>query len=152
MLQESPLTLKGGVTPRVQIYKSESHKLHQAFVPVHTNNKPETIIKGSPVCLTQQGNVTKFNSTNPYLGIAATDSINPAYGAQRNYPIEVTVMMEGFAVVNWIASEDLQAGYVSPVNYTDGDHTTKCEQAENATQFIALHPAEEGEIVQVLVK
>lgn len=44
-LDQKPLTIMGEKTPRVVIYKSESHKLHEAFC-VKTGNK---IIKGMPV-------------------------------------------------------------------------------------------------------
>ena len=30
-----------------------------------------------------------------YLGVAVTDNVNPAYQPQRNFPVEVTVAMEG---------------------------------------------------------
>lgn len=41
----------GGTTPRVVIYKSESHKLHQAF-PVKDSVK---IYAGNPVAITTDG-------------------------------------------------------------------------------------------------
>lgn len=154
-LQESPMTLKGGVTPRVQVYKSESHKLHQAFNPKVTSGTAATIIKGAPVKLETDGTISPFTGSGMYLGIAVTDSINPAYGEQRSYPTEVTVMVEGFVIVNWVANADISnAGYVTPISTapTAADHTVKCEASQSDTNFIALHPADEGEVVQVLVK
>ena len=45
------LTLYGQKTPRVSIYKHESHKLHQAF----NVKEGATIVQGMPVALTKEG-------------------------------------------------------------------------------------------------
>ena len=88
----------GGTTPRVVIYKSESHKLHQAF-PVKASVK---IYAGNPVAITADGTIellTKSNEAN-YLGIAVTDNINPAYKESANAgPVEVTVAVQGFMII-----------------------------------------------------
>lgn len=73
----------GGTTPRVVIYKSESHKLHQAFL---VNKASVKIYAGNPVAITADGTIellTKANEAN-YLGIAVTDNNNPAYKESAN--------------------------------------------------------------------
>ena len=110
-MTETPMTLVGQKTPRAVIYKSESHKLHQAFC-VKSATK---IVKGQPVKLEADGTISPYTGTGVYLGIAVTDNVNPAYQAQRNSPVEVTVMVEGFAIVNWVAAADsTPAGYLTP--------------------------------------
>ena len=83
----------GGTTPRVVIYKSESHKLHQAF-PVKASVK---IYAGNPVAITADGTIellTKDNEAN-YLGIAVTDNTNPAYKESANAgPVEIGTGMD----------------------------------------------------------
>ena len=39
-------------------------------------------------------------ATQVYLGVAVTDNVNPAYQPQRNFPVEVTVAMEGYMICN----------------------------------------------------
>lgn len=102
----------GGTTPRVVIYKSESHKLHQAF-PVKAS---VNIYAGNPVAITSEGTIellTKGNEAN-YLGIAVTDNINPAYKESANAgSVEVTVAVQGFMIINAISAEaNLNAGPV----------------------------------------
>ena len=108
--QDQPMTLFGEKTPRAVIYKSESHKLHQAFC-VKEN---KVIHQGMPVALDTDGNIEPYipdgDGSQVYLGIAVTDNINPAYQAQRNFPVEVTVAVEAFMVVNWVRSEERRVG------------------------------------------
>ena len=46
----------GGRTPQAVIYKSESHKLHQAF-PVKSG---DTIVQGQPVKLNDDGTISPY--------------------------------------------------------------------------------------------
>lgn len=156
--REVPLTLGGEITPRVVIYKSESHKLHQAFVPKLVSEEGTErvkIIQGQPVALTADGEIEVYTGANGqiYLGIAATDSVNPAYPAKRNYPIEVTVMVEAFAICNYVSKEEMSCGYVKPTGDTLNNHFTIVEASEDETKFIAINPADEAnEVVQVLIR
>lgn len=149
----------GGTTPRVVIYKSESHKLHQAF-PVKA---PVKIYAGNLVAITAEGTIellTKDNEAN-YLGIAVTDSINPAYKESANADsVEVTVAIQGFMIINAIAETALSAGPVEIGTGMDANHYfTKFKtfpQADAATRpvnFISLTEAsEKDELIQVLCK
>ena len=151
----------GGTTPRVVIYKSESHKLHQAF-PVKDSVK---IYAGNPVAITTEGTIellTKDNEAN-YLGIAVTDNNNPAYKESVNAgPVEVTVAVQGFMIINAISEAALDAG---PVEISTGmdatNHFTKFKtftqaDAASATRpvnFISLTKAlAKDELIQVLCK
>lgn len=154
----------GGTTPRVVIYKSESHKLHQAF-PVKDSAK---IYAGNPVAITADGKIeflTKGNEAN-YLGIAVTDNINPAYKGSANAgPVEVTVAVQGFMIINAISENPLNAG---PVEIgTDMDATTNpnhftkfktftqadADAATRPVNFISLTKASaKDELIQVLCK
>ena len=101
------MTLFGERTPRAVIYKSESHKLHQAF-----NVKADTkIVQGMAVALGTDGLIEPFipggAGSQVYLGIAVTDNVNPAYQPQRNFPVEVTVAVQGYMILNWVAKEAL---------------------------------------------
>lgn len=144
------LTLFGERTPRAVIYKSESHKLHQAF-----NVKAgEKIVQGMPVALNEDGLI--YPCTNPYtqvyLGVAVTDNVNPAYQPQRNFPVEVTVAVEGYMICNWVSNETIEAGYVTPNGKLLNDRFVKANQGVS-TPFIALNPTEEAnEVIQVLIK
>lgn len=145
------LTLFGERTPRAVIYKSESHKLHQAF-----NVKAgEKIVQGMPVALNEEGLIYPCTdtATQVYLGVAVTDNVNPAYQPQRNFPVEVTVAMEGYMICNWVSNEEnIEAGYVTPNGELLNDRFVKANQA-TSTPFIALNPAEEAnEVIQVLIK
>lgn len=151
----------GGTTPRVVIYKSESHKLHQAFPVKDSVN----IYAGNPVAITTDGTIellTKSNEGN-YLGIAVTDNINPAYKESANAgPVEVTVAVQGFMIINAISEAALDAG---PVEISTGmdttNHFTKFKtftQADAAAatrpvNFISLTKASaKDELIQVLCK
>lgn len=146
------LTLFGERTPRAVIYKSESHKLHQAF----NVKAEEKIVQGMPVALNKEGLIYPCTNTDTqvYLGVAVTDNVNPAYQPQRNFPVEVTVAMEGYMICNWVSSnEDIDAGYVTPEGTLLNDRFVKANQATSPSQFIALNPAEEAnEVIQVLIK
>lgn len=149
----------GGTTPRVVIYKSESHKLHQAF-PVKASVK---IYAGNPVAITADGTIellTKDNEAN-YLGIAVTDNINPAYKESANAgSVEVTVAVQGFMIINAISEAALNAGPVEIGTGMDAtNHFTKFKtftQAAAATRlvnFISLTKASaKDELIQVLCK
>lgn len=149
----------GGTTPRVVIYKSESHKLHQAF-PVKASVK---IYAGNPVAITIDGTIellTKDNEAN-YLGIAVTDNNNPAYKESANAgSVEVTVAVQGFMIINAISEAALNAGPVEiGAGMDDTNHFTKFKtftQAEAATRpvnFISLTKASaKDELIQVLCK
>lgn len=151
----------GGTTPRVVIYKSESHKLHQAF-PVKASVK---IYAGNPVAITADGKIellTKDNEAN-YLGIAVTDNNNPAYKASANEdPVEVTVAVQGFMIINAISEDALGAG---PVEIGKGMDTIKhftkfktftkagADAATRPVNFISLTKASaKDELIQVLCK
>ncbi len=144
------LTLFGERTPRAVIYKSESHKLHQAF-----NVKAgEKIVQGMPVALNEDGLIYPCTdpSTQVYLGVAVTDNVNPAYQPQRNFPVEVTVAVEGYMICNWVSNGTIEAGYVTPDGELLNDRFVKANQGI-LTPFIALNPAEEAnEVIQVLIK
>lgn len=148
----------GGTTPRVVIYKSESHKLHQAFL-VKASVK---IYAGNPVAITPDGTIellTKANEAN-YLGIAVTDNNNPAYKESANAgPVEVTVAVQGFMIINAISEAALNAGPVEIGTGMDAtNHFTKFKtftQADAATRpvnFISLTKASADELIQVLCK
>lgn len=155
----------GGTTPRVAIYKSESHKLHQAF-PVKTSAR---IYAGNPVAITNDGTIellTKDNKAN-YLGIAVTDNINPAYKGSANTGFrEVTVAVQGFMIINAISETPLAPGPVEISTDTDAtnpnpNHFTKFKAftpapADAATcpvNFISLtNVSEKGKPIQVLCK
>lgn len=149
----------GGTTPRVVIYKSESHKLHQAF-PVKASVK---IYAGNPVAITTDGTIELLTNANEanYLGIAVTDNINPAYKESANAgPVEVTVAVQGFMIINAISEAALNAGPVEIGTGMDAtNHFTKFKtftQADAATRpvnFISLTKASaKDELIQVLCK
>lgn len=152
----------GGTTPRVVIYKSESHKLHQAF-PVKASVKK--IYAGNPVAITIDGTIellTKANEAN-YLGIAVTDNNNPAYKESANAgPVEVTVAVQGFMIINAISEAALDAGPVEiGTGMDDTNHFTKFKTFTQASadavarpvNFISLTKAlAKDELIQVLCK
>lgn len=151
----------GGTTPRVVIYKSESHKLHQAF-PVKASVR---IYAGNPVAITTDGTIellTKDNEAN-YLGIAVTDNNNPAYKESANAgPVEVTVAVQGFMIINAISEAALNAGPVEIGTGMDAtNHFTKfktftqagADAATSPVNFISLTKASaKDELIQVLCK
>lgn len=145
----------GGTTPRVVIYKSESHKLHQAF----SVKASVRIYAGNPVAITADGTIellTKDNEAN-YLGIAVTDNINPAYKESANAgSVEVTVAVQGFMIINAISGAALNAG---PVEIGTGMANLKtftqagADAATRPVNFISLTKASaKGELIQVLCK
>lgn len=151
----------GGTTPRVVIYKSESHKLHQAF-PVKASVK---IYAGNPVAITTDGTIELLTDANEanYLGIAVTDNNNPAYKESANAgPVEVTVAVQGFMIINAISEAALNAGPVEIGTGMDAtNHFTKFKTftqagADAATcpvNFISLTKASaKDELIQVLCK
>lgn len=154
----------GGTTPRVVIYKSESHKLHQAF-PVKASSNPIKIYAGNPVAITDDGTIellTKSNEAN-YLGIAVTDNINPAYKESANAgSVEVTVAVQGFMIINAISEDALDAGPVEiGIGMDVTNHFTKfktftqagADAATRPVNFISLTKASaKDELIQVLCK
>ena len=145
------LTLFGERTPRAVIYKSESHKLHQAF-----NVKAgEKIVQGMPVALNEDGLIYPCTdpSTQVYLGVAVTDNVNPAYQPQGNFPVEVTVAVQGYMILNWVAKETLDCGYINPTADLLHDRFVIAEASTDESQFIAITPADEAnDAIQVLIR
>lgn len=149
----------GGTTPQVVIYKSESHKLHQAF-PVKASVR---IYAGNLVAITSDGTIellTEGNEAN-YLGIAVTDSINPAYKGSANAGlVEVTVAVQGFMIINAISEDALDAGPVEigtvmDANFTKFKTFTKADAAAvtRPVNFISLTKVSaKNELIQVLCK
>lgn len=142
----------GGRTPQAVIYKSESHKLHQAF-PV---KKGDTIVQGQPVKLNTDGTISPYTGAESgvYLGIAVNYSKYPAYPATAT-EVEVTVMMEGFAVIHGIAKDDITTGYVQTDGTLDASGTYpnfSPSASGTETKFIAINMAEVDDLVQILVK
>ena len=143
----------GGRTPQAVIYKSESHKLHQAF-PVKDG---DTIVQGQPVKLNTDGTISPYTGAEGevYLGIAVNYSKYPAYPATAA-GVEVTVMMEGFAVIHGIAKDEItKTGYVRTTGTLDASGTYpnfSPSQSGAETKFIAINMAEVDDLVQILVK
>lgn len=147
VINESPLVKFGSKTPRVVIYKSESHKLHQAFNVA----SGKTIYQGQAVYLDTDGKITPAAADGIYIGIAVTDSVNPAYAAQYGQPIEVTVAVIGYMVLNWVASAALDAGYVAPTGNLLNNHFPIASASNDPTNFIALNAATAAnDVIQVL--
>ena len=150
----------GGTTPRVVIYKSESHKLHQAF-PVKAS---VNIYAGNPVAITPDGTIELLTNANEanYLGIAVTDNINPAYKESANAgPVEVTVAVQGFMIINAISEAVLNAGPVeigttvmdATNHFTKFKTFTQADAATRPVNFISLTKASaKDELIQVLCK
>lgn len=149
----------GGTTPRVVIYKSESHKLHQAFLVKASVN----IYAGNPVAITADGTIellTQANEAN-YLGIAVTGNNNPAYKESANAgPVEVTVAVQGFMIINAISEAALDAGPVeigtgmdATNHFTEFKTFTQDSAATRPVNFISLTKASaKDELIQVLCK
>lgn len=143
----------GGQTLQAVIYKSESHKLHQAF-PVKDG---DTVVQGQPVKLNNDGTISPYTGVEGevYLGIAVNYSKYPAYPAMAAW-VEVTVMMEGFAVIHGIARDEITTtGYVQTNGTLDasGTYPNFSPSTDGAeTKFIAINRAEVGDLVQILVK
>lgn len=141
----------GVLTPKVVIYKSESHKLHQAF-PVKSG---ETIVQGQPVQLNEDGTIQgyfgKKETPAYYIGVAVTDSLNPAYPAGESGN-EVTVMVEGFTIVYGLSNGTIKAGPVIPAELPEDSQYVKYNQGTDES-FLALNTASgEGELIQILIK
>lgn len=138
------MTLVGVKTPQTVVFKSESHKLHQAFVV----KEGETIVQGMPVGLEEDGTISPYLGTGVYLGIAMTDSVFPAYPGN-----EVTVAVEGFCIVYGVSSAALKAGYVVPQALPEKSMYVPYAESSDETAFIAINATEDAdELVQVLVK
>lgn len=143
----------GGRTPKAVIYKSESHKLHQAF-PVKDG---DTLVQGQLVKLNTDGTISPYTGAEGevYLGIAVNYSKYPAYPATAA-GVEVTVMMEGFAVIHGIAKAEITTtGYVQTDGTLDasGTYPNFSPSTSGAeTKFIAINVAEVDDLVQILVK
>ena len=143
----------GGQTLQAVIYKSESHKLHQAF-PVKDG---DTIVHGQPVKLNTDGTISPYTGAEDevYLGIAVNYSKYPAYPAMAAW-VEVTVMMEGFAIIHGIAKDNItETGYVQTDGTLDdsGTYPNFSPSVSGAeTKFIAISMAEADDLVQILVK
>lgn len=151
MNKNVPLILAGEVTPKVVIYKAESHKLCEAF----NVKEGETILKGMPVALETDGTISPFLGTEGqvYLGVAITDNVNPAYKAQRDFPVEVTVMVEGYITTQQISDDAIDCGYVIPTGNTVNGQYVEYTQAESETKFIAITPADEAaQVIRILVR
>lgn len=141
------MALVGQKTPQAVIYKSESHKLHQAFV-VKTG---ENIIQGQPVQINEDGTIQAWKKDGgPYIGIAVTDSYYPAYPGN-----EVTVAVRGFMVVYGLSNGEIKAGPVTPDPTAPVDDTNTYIKYNQGIddEFIALNTASSaGELIQVLVR
>ena len=143
----------GGRTPQAVIYKSESHKLHQAFQV----KNGVTIVQGQPVKLNDNGTISPYTGVKDevYLGIAVNYNKYHAYPATAA-GVEVTVMMEGFAVIHGIAKAEItKTGYVQTDGTLDasGTYPNFSPSASGAeTKFIAINVAEVDDLVQILVK
>lgn len=151
MNKNVPLTLMGEQTPKVVIFKSESHKLCEAFNVA----EGKTIIKGMAVAINEDGNITPFTGAEGevYLGIAITDNVNPAYRAQRNFPVEVTVMVEAFAVVHKVSNGEVKPGYVKPTGTVINKMYEEVAQSITETKFISIDAADDAnQILRVLVR
>lgn len=151
MNKNVPLTLMGEQTPKVVIFKSESHKLCEAFNVA----EGRTIIKGMAVALNEDGNITPFTGAEGevYLGIAITDNVNPAYRAQRNFPVEVTVMVEAFAVVHKVSNGVVKPGYVKPTGTVINKMYEEVGASTTETKFISIDAADDAnQILRVLVR
>lgn len=139
------MTKVGAVTPQVVIYKSESHKLHQAFKV----KKGDTIVAGQPVMLNTDGTISPYLGIGLYLGIATTNSETPAYNDD-----EVTVMCSGFAVIYGLSNDTIAPGAVKPVSRDEDSQYVKWgTDAESNNNFIALNSTSGAdELIQILVK
>jgi hypothetical protein len=155
------MTAVGSKTKQTVIYKSESHKLHQAF-PV---KKGEVILQGQPVQLNIDGTIQAYFGTGTgtgigiYLGIAVTDTQYPAYPVGKKIP-EVTVMVEAFAIVYGVAGVVMNTcGAVLP-NKLDGDSiyvTYILDDKETSItkanpKFVNLNTAAINDLIAVMVR
>lgn len=150
------MTILGDAPVKEVLHKHESHKLHQAFNVVDG----ETINQGDPCYLMPSGSIQAWTeSSEPsggiFIGIAVTDSITPAYEANRQRgPIEVTVAVRGYIVLWGEASADIaNASYLAPSGRsTEAPQLLTWETSTiGETKMVALFPVESGELVQILV-
>lgn len=154
-----PMRAVGSATPQAVIYKSESHKLHQAFAVKKNDGVVEEIVPGQPVKLNSDGTISPYTGSGIYLGIAVTDSQNPCYPDGALGP-EVTVMVEGFAILYGKAKagvSDMPCVYVNPAAKTANDIYTPYDVTASSgtteSHFINLTPAADaGDLIQVLVR
>lgn len=151
--ENQPMRRTGNPTPQTVIFKSESHKLHQAFpVAKGEDGKPKTIVAGQPVKLNTDGTIEAYFGTGIYLGMAVNNSDTPAY-PEGNLGFEITVAVEGFAVVYAKASAAVTPGYVVPEKLEADSQYVTYKTSGEATNFIAMTSASgAGELIQVLVK
>lgn len=149
------MTAVGSKTKQTVIYKSESHKLHQAF-PV---KKGEVILQGQPVKLNDDGTIQAYFGTGIYLGIAVTDTQYPAYPVGKKIP-EVIVMVEAFAIVYGVAGEKMDTcGAVLP-RKPNGDNiyvTYMLDGLPSSTtkdnpKFVNLNTAAISDLIAVMVR
>lgn len=149
------MTQFGEKTPSAVIFKHESHKLQHAF-NVATG---KTVYQGDPVTLGTDGTISPFASTDDsssIIGYALTDSITPAYKNDRQSgPVEVTVVVNGYMIIQGIAGAAISAGPVKP-NGTHGtginaSYMTYVADADG-NNCIALNEADASELIFILVK
>lgn len=141
-------TLMGSKAPKSVIHKSESHKLHQAF-PVKDG---DTIVQGMPVMINADGTISPYVGTGLFIGVATTNSEYPAY--EDKGEIEVTVAVNGYAIICGKASAALNAGAVLPTALgKDEMYVTYKTDTNDAPRFISLQKASgAGELIHVLVR
>lgn len=153
----------GGITPKAVIYKSESHKLHQAF----NVKNGDTVVAGQPVVLNDDGTISPYKGTGIYLGVAVNYSKYPVYPPEDINTPQVTVMMEGFAVIHGIVKTTnvTKCGFVNPDGTLDEsgiypNYTPVAEDYLNANtgqpipevHFIAITKGNTGDIIRILVR
>lgn len=153
----------GGITPKAVIYKSESHKLHQAF----NVKNGDTVVAGQPVVLNDDGTISPYKGTGIYLGVAVNYSKYPVYPPEDINNPQVTVMMEGFAVIHGIVKTTnvTKCGFVNPDGTLDEsgiypNYTPVAEDYLNANtgqpipevHFIAITKGNTGDIIRILVR
>lgn len=153
----------GGITPKAVIYKSESHKLHQAF----NVKNGDTVVAGQPVVLNEDGTISPYKGTGIYLGVAVNYSKYPVYPPEDINNPQVTVMMEGFAVIHGIVKTTnvTKCGFVNPDGTLDEsgiypNYTPVAEDYLNANtgqpipevHFIAITNGNTGDIIRILVR
>lgn len=161
----------GGITPKAVIYKSESHKLHQAF----NVKSGDTVVAGQPVVLNDDGTISPYKGTGIYLGVAVNYSKYPVYPPEDVNKPQVTVMMEGFAVIHGIVKTTnvTKCGFVNPDGTLDESgiypnyipvaedylnakgtvaDTTFTGQPIPEVHFIAITKGNIGDIIRILVR
>lgn len=89
------------------------------------------------------------------MGIAVTDNINPAYKESANAgPVEVTVAVQGFMIINAISEAALDAGPVE-IGTTGMDatnHFTKFKTSTQAGADAATRPVNFISLTKALAK